>query len=97
MCFHIIRVLNQVPELSINYYLCNSLGASTVCCQILKTVALQLPRRHPDLALLIANKYVDRLLNCSIKQLRVLIPQILELVSYTRIVVNRVDECSIAD
>jgi hypothetical protein len=64
---------------------------------MLKTVVLQLLRRHPDLASLIANEYVDRLLNCSMKQLRVLIPQILELVPYTRIVIDGLDECSIGD
>ena len=97
MCSHIIRVLDKVPELSVCYYFCNSLGAGTVCGQILKTVALQLLRRHLDLASLIVNEYVDRLLNCSMKQLRVLIPQILEIVPCTRIIIDGLDECSMSD
>ncbi len=82
---------------SVCYYFCNSLGAGTVCSQILKTVALQLLRKHLDLASLIVNEYVDRLLNCSIKQLRVLISQMLELVPYARIIIDGLDECSLSD
>jgi hypothetical protein len=44
-----------------------------------------------------ANEYVYRGLNCGMAQLRVLIPQILEAVPYTRIVVDGLDECSMDD
>jgi hypothetical protein len=60
-------------------------------------MALQLLRSHLDLASLIVNEYVDRLLNCSTKQLRILIPQILELVPCTRLVIDGLDECSLGD
>src|SRR5277367_5035537 len=97
MCSHIIGVLQQRPKLNTCYYFCNSQGASTICSQILRTIALQLLRRHLDLASLIANEYVYRGSNCGIAQLRVLIPQILELVPYTRIVIDGLDECSMDD
>jgi hypothetical protein len=97
MCSHIIKVLDQIPGLSPCYYFCNSQGAGTVCSQILRTVALQLLRCNPDLASLIANEYVYRGSNCGMAQLRVLIPQILEVVTYTRIVIDGLDECSLDD
>jgi hypothetical protein len=97
MCSHIIKLLDQTPGLSPCYYFCNSQDAGTVCSQILRTVALQLLRRNPDLASLIANQYVYRGSNCGMAQLRVLIPQILEVVPYTRIVIDGLDECSTED
>jgi hypothetical protein len=60
-------------------------------------VALQLLRRNTDLASLIANEYVYRGVNCGMAQLRALIPQILELSHYTRVVIDGLDECSIDD
>lgn len=97
MCSYIIRVLCQEPRLCPCYYFCNSQAPGTVCSQILRTVALQLLRRHLDLASLIANEYVYRGSNCGMAQLRVLMPQILEVVPYTRIVIDGLDECSIDD
>jgi hypothetical protein len=93
MCSHLIGVLQQIPGLNTCYYFCNSQGAGTVCSQILRTVALQLLRRNIELASLIANEYVYRGSNCGMAQLRLLIPQLLELVSYTRIVIDGLDEC----
>lgn len=97
ICSHIIGVLQQIPRLNTCYFFCNSQGAGTVCSQILRTVALQLLRRSMELASLIANEYVYRGSNCGMAQLRVLIPQLLELVPYTRVVIDGLDECSIDD
>lgn len=97
MCSHIIGVLERTPGLTTCYYFCNSQDPGMVCSQILRTIALQLLRRYLDLASLIANQYVYRGSNCGVAQLRVLIPQLLELVPYTRIVIDGLDECSIDD
>lgn len=97
MCSYIIRVLDQTVGLNMCYYFCNSQGAGAVSSQILRTVALQLLRCNLDLASLIANEYVYRGSNCGMAQLRVLIPQILELLPCTRIVIDGLDECSIDD
>jgi hypothetical protein len=97
MCSHIIQVLDRGPGLSPCYYFCNSQAPGTVCSQILRTIVIQLLRRHLDLASLIANEYVYRGSNCGMAQLRVLVPQVLEVVPYTRIVIDGLDECSIDD
>jgi hypothetical protein len=97
MCSYIIKVLEQTPGLSTCYYFCNSLNAGTICSQILKTVALQLLRRHIDLASLIVHEFINRGSNCGMAQLRILVPQLLETIPYTRIVIDGLDECSKED
>jgi hypothetical protein len=57
-------------------------------------MSLQLLRFNLDLASLIANQFVYRGLPCGMVQLRELVPQLLQTTSYTRVVIDGVDECS---
>ncbi|KAH6714004.1 hypothetical protein BKA61DRAFT_428897, partial [Leptodontidium sp. MPI-SDFR-AT-0119] len=77
------------------YYFCNSQEAGNICSQILRTVALQLLRRNVDLASLIANQYVYQGTSCGMAQLRTLLPQMLETIDSTRIIIDGLDECSV--
>ena len=76
------------------YYFCNSQDTGNVCQQVLTIIVLQILRQHPDICTLIANEFVYRGVSCGMAQLRILIPQLLQIISYTRIVVDGIDECS---
>ncbi|RFU24008.1 hypothetical protein B7463_g12335, partial [Scytalidium lignicola] len=65
-----------------------------ICYQILTIIVLQILRQHPDISTLIANEFVYRGLSCGMAQLRILVPQLLEIIAYIRIVVDGIDECS---
>jgi len=94
MCSYIIQMLSETAGLSPCYYFCTSQDAGNVSSCVLRTIALQLLRKHLDLASLIANEFVYRGTNCSMVQLKILIPQLLAIVPCTRVVVDGVDECS---
>ncbi|KAM3064939.1 hypothetical protein ACMFMF_011556 [Clarireedia jacksonii] len=94
MCSHIVQVLTNTPGLTVCYYFCNSQDTGNVCRQILAIIVLQILSQHPDICTLIANGFVYRGASCGMAQLKILVPQLLEIVSYTRIVVDGIDECS---
>jgi hypothetical protein len=94
MCSYIIQVLSEKPDLNTCYYFCHSHDRGSISHQILRSVALQLLRRHIDLASLISNEFVYRGQSCGMSQLRTLIPKLLEIVPCTRIIIDGVDECS---
>jgi hypothetical protein len=94
MCSYIVQVLTTTPGLTVCYYFCNSQDTGSVCNQILATIVLQLLSQHPDICTLIANEFVYRGASCGMAQLKILVPQLLEIISYTRIVVDGIDECS---
>jgi hypothetical protein len=94
MASYITGTLLKTPGLDTLYYFCNSQDGDNVCTQILKVLALQILRQHQDAASLIANDFVYEAKNCRMRELRTLIPQLLELSSYTRIVIDGLDECS---
>jgi len=93
MCSYITKTLLEMPDIDTLYYFCNSQDGDNVCLPILKTFALQLLRQHQDAASLIANEFVYKAKNCGLAELRTLVPQLLEMSSCTRIVVDGVDEC----
>lgn len=93
MCSYVVGVLSQKSDLNTCYYFCNSQDTANVSDQILRTIALQLLRRHPDLASLICNEFVYRGPLCGMSQLKTLIPQLFEIVNHTRIVIDGIDEC----
>ncbi|KAH6703303.1 hypothetical protein BKA61DRAFT_636254 [Leptodontidium sp. MPI-SDFR-AT-0119] len=76
------------------YFFCNSQESGNICSQILRTIALQLLRRNLDLASLIANQYVYQGASCGMAQLRILLPEMLETIDSTRIIIDGLDECS---
>jgi hypothetical protein len=94
ICSYIIQSLLETPKLDTLYYFCNNQDSDDVCVRILKTFALQLLRQHPDMVSLIANDFVYQNKNCGMPELRKLVPQLLEITPYTRIIVDGVDECS---
>ncbi|CAG8952745.1 hypothetical protein HYFRA_00008989 [Hymenoscyphus fraxineus] len=94
MCSYLIQKLTDIPDLTVSYYFCNSNDTGKVCGQILTTVVLHILRQHPDTAALITNDFVYRGLGCGMPQLKTLIPKLLQLIGYTRIIVDGIDECS---
>lgn len=94
MCSYIIQTLTNTPGLTVCYYFCNSKDIGNVCHQILTTVILQILRQHPDICTLIANEFVYRGVSCGMAQLKILVPQLLEIIAYTRIIIDGIDECS---
>jgi hypothetical protein len=93
MCSYIIQTLQETPNLDTLYYFCSSQDRVHTSAQMLRSLGLQLLRRHLDTASLICNEYVYRGSNCGIAQLRSLIPKLLEVSSYTRIVIDGLDKC----
>lgn len=93
MCSHIIQTLTDTPGLTICYYFCNSQDTGNVCHEILMTMVLQVLRQHPDICSLVANNYVYQGLSSGMTQLRALLPQLLEVIGYFRVVVDGIDEC----
>ncbi|CCD50121.1 similar to NACHT domain protein [Botrytis cinerea T4] len=88
---------SERPGLTTCYYYCDSRSSGNVCQQILKTVAVQLLRQHHEISTLVANEFVYRGVDCTMTQLRTLVPQLLQTVASTRIVVDGLDECSKED
>jgi hypothetical protein len=94
MSSYIIQELLKVSSVDTCYYFCNSQDPENVCSRILRTFALQLLRSNTDLASLICNQFVYQGMNCGLKELKTLIPQLLELSSCARVVIDGIDECS---
>lgn len=94
LCSYIIQTLTDTPDLTTCYYFCNNQEYDNVCLQILAVIVLQIIRQQPEICSLIANEFAYRVVNCGVAQLRILVPRLLELVAYTRIVVDGIDECS---
>lgn len=96
MCASILELLDKFESLNVCYYFCDNQddGWDNPSERILGVIAIQLLRAHPELASLITNEFVSRGLSSSLAQLRVLVPKLLELHPYTRIVVDGIDECS---
>ncbi|KAF7952570.1 uncharacterized protein EAE97_002067 [Botrytis byssoidea] len=74
-----------------------SRSSGNVCQQILATIAIQFLRQHHEISTLVANEFVYRGLDCTMTQLRALVPQHLQTVASTRIVIDGLDECSKED
>lgn len=94
MCSYIIQMLMDTPDLTCCYYFVRSSSQENICRHILAIIVLQLIAQHPDICTLIANKYAYSGATSGMTQLRVLVPELLELVPYTRIVIDGIDECS---
>ena len=93
MCSYIIKQLSETSNLDTLYYFCNNQDGGDTCPQVLRTLALQLLRRHPDMASLISNEFVYQGKSCGMAQLKILVPQLLEITPWTRIVIDGIDEC----
>jgi hypothetical protein len=94
MASYVVGTLLEMPSVDTLYYFCNGQDGDNVCTQILKVLALQILRQYQDAASLIANAFVYEAKNCGMKELRILVPQLLKLSSCTRIIIDGLDECS---
>jgi hypothetical protein len=82
---------------SLIYYFCDSTSDSKdVCTQILKTLTLQLLQANIDSASLVADKYASRN-TATLFQLRKILPELIATVPATRIIIDGLDECEVAD
>jgi hypothetical protein len=93
MCSYIINDLSDSLDVNLCYYVCSSHDIRNTSLQVMRVIAIQLLRRLPDLASLIANSYVYQGSSCGMLQLRKLLPQLLEISPRTRIVIDGLDEC----
>jgi hypothetical protein len=94
ICSYIIQSLERTAGQAVSYFFCNSQDLGNVFHQILKTITLQLLRHSPELSSLIANEFIYRGLSSGIAQLKTLIPQLLQIIPKTRIIIDGIDECS---
>jgi len=96
MCSSVLDLVAKAQGHNICYYFCNHQedGRDNPSERILGIIAMQLLRAHPEVASLITNEFIDRGSSSGLAQLRDLIPKLLELRPYTRIVVDGIDECS---
>ncbi|KAH9219296.1 hypothetical protein DL95DRAFT_520678 [Leptodontidium sp. 2 PMI_412] len=86
------KAFGEIPSFRVAPAIIQESG--NICSQILRTIALQLLRRNLDLASLIANQYVYQGASCSMAQLRILLPEMLETIDSTRIIIDGLNECS---
>jgi hypothetical protein len=93
-CSYIIQSFERTAGQAVSYFFCKSQDFGNVFHQILKTIALQLLRHSPELSSLIANEFIYRGLSCGVAQLKTLIPQLLQIIPTTRIIIDGIDECS---
>lgn len=76
------------------YYFCNNhTDSKDLRSQILRCLVLQLLRQHLDLAPHVFENYANRGYNPSIQQLRNLLPELLDVIPTTRIIIDGLDEC----
>jgi hypothetical protein len=94
MCSYIVQTLTSTPGLTVCYHFCNSQDSGNISHQILAIIVLQILRQHPEICTLIVNEFVYRGVSCGMAQLRVLVPNLLEIIANARIVVDGIDECS---
>jgi hypothetical protein len=84
--------------MTICYFFCNSQDTGNICYQILAMTVLQIIRQHnmasADICALISNDFISRGISCGMSQLRILVPRLLEVIPYVRIIVDGIDECS---
>lgn len=83
-----------MPDIDILSYFCASQDIDDSCSVMLRTIALQLIRQHPDLTSLVCNEFVYKSAGCVMAQLRVLVSKMLETVSCARLVIDGIDETS---
>jgi hypothetical protein len=94
MCSYLIHFMSEDGGIQPCYYFCNSQETGNASTLILRAVVLQLLQRHLDLASLIANEFVYSGASCRITQLKTLVPKVLEIVPFIRVIIDGIDECS---
>ena len=96
MCASLLEALEKIESLNVCYYFCNNKddGWDNPSERVLGIIAIQLLRGHPELASLITNEFISLGSSSGLAQLRVLVPKLLELQPYTRVIIDGIDECS---
>ncbi|KAK0110163.1 hypothetical protein ONS95_002814 [Cadophora gregata] len=88
MSSSIVSKLLESQSVDTLYYFCSSKDDS--CNLILRSLAMQLLRQHPDLASLISKEFFRK--TCNAAQIRDLFPRILATSACSRIILDGVDE-----
>ena len=96
MCTVIIELLDAAILNDVCYYFCNNQddGRDDPSERFLGVIATQILRAHPEFASLITNEFISQGPSSSLARLRVLVPKLLELQPYIRIIIDGIDECS---
>ncbi|PVH68513.1 hypothetical protein DL98DRAFT_599456 [Cadophora sp. DSE1049] len=94
MCSYIVSRLSGMPNIDVLSFFCTSQDLDDSCSLILRTIALQVLRQHPDLTSLVCNEFVYKGVGCVLAQLRILIPRMLETAPCVRLVIDGIDETS---
>jgi hypothetical protein len=83
---------------SLIYYFCDSTtNSKDICTQILKNLVLQLLQANIELASHVADKYACLRPTATLAQVRKVLPELIETVPATRIIIDGLDECGTAD
>ena len=94
----IIQDLFKESKSSIAYYFCdNTSNVKDLCGAIIRSLAIQLIQQNPSLATHVDTKHVSKGISSSRARLDELIPEILEAIEVSRLVIDGLDECSEAD
>jgi Zn-dependent M16 (insulinase) family peptidase len=97
LCAHLIEAPAVHQKYSLIYYFCDSTSDNKdMCTQILKTLTLQLLQTNTDSASLVADKYASRS-TATLVQLRKALSELIATVPATRIIIDGLDECLVAD
>lgn len=98
MCVHLIEALKVDQNYSLIYYFCDSTtNSKDICAQILKSLILQLLQANIELASHVADKYASSRPTATLAQVRKVLPELIETMPTTRIIIDGLDECGIAD
>lgn len=89
----VARSLENDPSFTILYYFCSYYSTKgSKSSHILRSLAAQLLRHNSDLSAYVYEEYVRNGLNCSLRQLKQLLPVLLSAEKHVRIVLDGIDE-----
>jgi hypothetical protein len=79
------------------YFLDSNSSVRDLCSNIFRSIASQIIQHNPNLAVHVDTNYVGRGIPCSRTHLDELIPELLNTLEMTRIVIDGLDECAESD
>ena len=94
LCAHLVNTLRSDRTATTLYYFCGSPANNhTDCSRILRSLAIQLIRREPALAIHLCTEYIHQGVPASVAQLRKVLSDLLSAVPPAQILVDGLDEC----
>ncbi|KAJ8067481.1 hypothetical protein OCU04_004825 [Sclerotinia nivalis] len=98
LCVHLIEALTADQKYSLIYYFCDSTpNSKNICTEILKSLTLQLLQANIELASHVADKYASSRPTATLAQVRKVLPELIATIPATRIIIDGLDECRVAD